>query len=522
MREQCCVAVAEPQGRGRERERACTRARVQREEGAKPRTRVHACGFQGGHIRLATKQLVFVWASLRAKRIKPFDVRVWLASVELVKQRTFAGKGVKPVYELKELVDLVGGGGERSLREGLSRLRRAGVMSWEGESGPRFAESTDSLAVEALPFVQKMEALMPDRRAFFPMPRPMLRLLAGGVKRATLATVFAHLLRCPHRKHGSWDPVGTVKANWVKEAFGISERSAVYARTHLINVLGWLAPVPSPVWHQKKYGGSFAVRLGWTKETPAELTKAQETVDNSRAASVESADQNRPIAAQFADLESKQTSPSEIQESDLVASPPDPRVDSWKKLGRKPEANLPAPRLAKLIPEDLPSVARVMELFDQALDSPAWRRRGWTPTDSYLERLNWAAAARRAHVRGSTNPCGVFVHLVSQRKWGHVSNDDEEAVRRDVARWMNPEPEAPSYDGGGARRTVPKLSQDAKVLRVVEAALRRHGVDTSAQRVNRELAQRGGWSTERIAEARRAFEAWKNGGSTHVQPLECA
>lgn len=474
-------------------------------------------GFTGGHIQMPTWRLVHFWSSLLCGAVRPYDARTFLACLEVVEERKFAPRGCKPVYLLSELVTLVGGGGERPIRASLRRLHRAGVLTWRGSDGPRLHDSKEMLADAALPHVSKMEALMPEKREFFPLPRALSKsVLMGGVKRSVLASVFAHLLRCPHLKPEGWDPVGAVKANWIEAAFGISERSAVRARSHLVNELGWLTPVAAQVWRQKANGGYFAVNLEWSKETPGEL---KQTSAPGLSTGVLSG-QNRPGDARLTELESEQTSPSEIQVSDLGGFAPEPPVEFRKKTqeGRTEPKCVTKPRLTKLVDADLPDVSRVMELFEQALESPVWRTKGWTPSDTYVERLNWAAAARRAHVRGSTNPCGVFIHLVSNRKWSHVSHEDEEAVRRDLARWTNPEPETPEHERGMAPqlRQSTSLSEDGAVMRRIENAVIDSGMLVSREELDGELRLRG-WSTERIGDARAALQSWKCANSQRTE-----
>lgn len=421
-----------------------------------PRSRVQTSKFKGGNIKMPTKELVYVWSSVLSGSVRPSDVRTWLAARELFEERKFAPRGVVPVYEVKELVTLIGGGGERQIRASLRRLRKAGVMSWQGTKGPRFADSPEFLAESTLTHVSRMEALMPKRRAFFPMPRPMLRLLAGGVKRSVLATVFAHLLRCPHLKNGHWDPVGAVKANWVEAAFGISERSAVRARSHLVNELGWLTPVDAQVWRQKANGGYFSVNLQWCKETPAQVAQLKAQELSTAALS----DQNRQNGTRLTDLESEQPLLRNLSISALQGGkPPEPPVESSSKMaGENLSKTVGAPKLTKLVPADLPSVARIMELYEQALVSPKWKAKGWSPSGDEIERLNWVAAARRAHVRGSTNPCGVFIHLVTNRKWEHISNEDEQAVRSQFSEWRD------GVEAGSYSRPKPRSYGDEELV----------------------------------------------------------
>ena len=495
--------------RTRSEEETSTRTRVQTNRGPTPNTRerVHAHRFEGGHISIPSVELCCVWGMLLAGRLKAIDVRTWLAARELAERRKFASARREPVYRASELSALVGGATPLQIRASLRKLGRLGIIRWEGR-WLRFIDSPENLAVEDISSVLKMQALMPAKRRSFPMPRRMLRMLAGGVKRSVLATVLGHLVTCPHyTRSKGWNGEGSCVGPWLCETFGVSDSSLRAARTHLVDALGWMKRIEVPQWHINKYGGRFELKLDWNPHTPASVGEGQ----SPELSTGVSGGPNTGIGPVSGGPSHKQPSSSRIQESEPVASPPGPRHESSMK-NQEGE-----PNLRKLVRQDLPSVKRVMSVFDQALSDPMWRAKGWTPNDTYLERLNWAAAARRAHMRGSSNPCGVFVHLVSNRLWNHVSNEDEEAVRQGLSRWMNPEPQL-GLGGGGGMRKPKQLSPDAKKLRYLEGVLRNRGIQLSPQQLNRELSN-DGWSTTRIAEARASLEGWMSNSAlnlTHV------
>lgn len=461
----------------------------------------------GGYIPVTTQELCCVWGSLRDGLIRPLDVRTWLAAHEVAARRKFAPRDSRPVYEPEELARLVGsGGGEPGVRASLRRLGALGLVTWTA-GGPRFIASVEDIQTDQIPEgVRDMLALMPRGRRTFPMPRRVLRLLAGGVTRAVLATVLGHLVRCVHHDARSgWSGEGATKASWVAEAFGLSERSVVRARAHLIEELRWLEPLEAPQWYQNAYGGRFRVDLAWGGE--AALPGPEAAPGDARLSPPLA-----PFDAGLSPPREEQISPSEIQESDLGGeAPAPPRTDVFEPKKGEGSKALPPPRLGDVTCADLRHIPRVMELFDQALSSPVWRSRGWTPQDTPAERLNWAGAARRASVRGGPNPPGLFVHLVTRRLWGHVTGDDEDAVRVAYARWLNPEPpnEPARRGGGGLTLFAPSrraLGPDASVIRRVEAVLRERAPLTTRAEVDRELG-RAGWSPERIAAARAELRA---------------
>lgn len=395
------------------------------------KTKDRPAQFEGGHISIPSVELCCVWGMLLERRILPVDVRTWLAAREVAERRKFAGAGREPVYRASEVSALVGGASPRQIRASLRKLGRLGIIRWEQGRKLCFVASPENLAVEDISRVLEMQALMPKGRRSFPMPRRTLRLLAGGVKRSVLATVLGHLLTCPHfSRAAGWNGEGSCHGPRLCEAFGISDSSLREARTHLVDALGWMRRIEVPQWHINKYGGRFALALDWDPRTPTSVGEGQGSPASQLSTAV-SGGPNTEFEPVSGGPESKQNSSTRIQESEPGALPPGPRHESSKK------DQASEPSIRKLVRQDLPSIARVMALFDQALKDPMWRAKGWAPNESYLERLNWAAAARRAHVRGSTNPCGVFIHLVTNRLWRHVSNEDEEAVRARLAEWQD-------------------------------------------------------------------------------------
>jgi len=104
------------------------------------------------------------------------------------------------------------------------------------------------------------------------------------------------------------------------------------------------------------------------------------------------------------------------------------------------------PNLRDIKRQDLGSVERLMDLFDQA-------KAVGLVIESYMERLNFAALAEHCRARGSENPPGMFARLLRWRKnpdgsarnpapaWHFVTEGDEEAVRRKVSAFVYDEPE---------------------------------------------------------------------------------
>ncbi len=385
---------------------------------------------EGRHINIPVRELCCIWTSFQKARISPLDVRTWLAAREVAERRKFASRGREAAYKVSELAALVGKQSELKVRASLRRLNKAGLIGWS-KAGPSFIVSTERLATPDASDVAAMLAMMPKRREFFPMPRRMLRLLAGGVKKSVLATVLGQLIWCVyHTKGQGWSGVGSVSAKTLASIFGMTTTSIENARAHLQKELRWLRPVQKPMWHVKRYGGSFEVNLAWNGQALQTVGEGQ----GSKLSTAVFGEVKPKNGAGFGELESYQPSSTKIYSStpEVRQANPRPRDDSSKKIMEETK-----PTLRKVVKDDLRYIPRLMQLFEQAMSNPLWQSKGWTPVDTSPERLNWAAAARRALVRGGTNPCGLFLHLVSNRKWEHICNDDEQAVRANYSEWRD-------------------------------------------------------------------------------------
>lgn len=397
------------------------------------------------------------WGLLLNGELRPIDVRVWLAVREMQERRRHAGKGRKPEFTLEELRDLVGGGGG-GLRSSLRRLRASRLVVW-AEGGPRVATSPDELVTGNLERVWGIYGAIPARRKSVPVPRRILRLLAGGVKRSVLATALGQLTCCLffNRREG-WNPQGSCKASWIASTFGLSERSVIRARQHL-EELGWLRRVEAPgQWHLNRYGATYRIELSWAR-TAGELSTTLERreLSTNRMSCPPTATDTR-----LSPPESEHTLSSRLKDQKPASGGP-----AGLCKGRRGE-ELPAPNLRDVKREDLSDIPRVMVLFDQA------RERGLVE-EGFLDRLNFAAAAEHARVRGSSNPAGLFFHLVSKKLWHYVTAGDEDAVRSRVKAHVFGEPETSKNDRAASpkpsRKRLQDLSKDAYALRAVRKRL---------------------------------------------------
>jgi hypothetical protein len=130
--------------------------------------------------------------------------------------------------------------------------------------------------------------------------------------------------------------------------------------------------------------------------------------------------------------------------------------------------------LRNVVPEDLKDTGRLLELYEQAVALGL-------VTESEHDRLRFVAAAEHARVIGTKNPCGLFVRLVRGRLLHFVTYDDEVAasvrLRRQLYGGM---PDFMPPPRMGVVPSRPELSDDAKLVRAVWAALAKSGYRSDA------------------------------------------
>lgn len=242
-----------------------------------------------------------------------------------------------------------------------------------------------------------------DRKV--PVPRRIIRHLAGASSRAMVATVFAHLIRCLRYRRGQCVSGGFCKASWVSQVFGVHPRSVKAARKRLIE-LGWLRKAACPQWVLNGLGMGTEIGLQW--------------VDAARPPDVESPPPiGRPDTGTPPPMKNVKLSVRPEMQNLAVATP--------AGCSSRTVAHRASPKLTNIVSEDLGNERRLAALFEQAV------RRGWV-TECGSDRLNFWAAAEHARSAGSRNMPGLFVWVVKHRRWGFITQRDEDAARDRLAR----------------------------------------------------------------------------------------
>lgn len=242
---------------------------------------------EGGFVFLPVTQLCAVWCAYTHGLLHWLDVRVWCAAQELVARRCQCRPGTTPYYTHAELVPLMGG--HRGLAAAVQRLSTIGFVTWRSDAigfGMPAFSGPERIAFDA------MLARLPRRRCDLPVPRRVLRFLAGGCRRSLCATLFGHLLTCLTYGRGQCRSGGYCTASWIATTFGISLRSVKAARRHLV-AIDVLQTVPTSCLVRNRHGAKMLVNLQWSgprlPQTPVPVTATGEADTTHEAVQVRTA-----------------------------------------------------------------------------------------------------------------------------------------------------------------------------------------------------------------------------------------
>ena len=159
------------------------------------------------------------------------------------------------------------------------------------------------------------------------------------------------------------------------------------------------------------------------------------------------------------------------------------------------------PNLRNVVPEDLRDTGRLLELHGQAI------ARGWVTT-SDRDRLRFVGAAEHARVIGTKNPCGLFVRLIRCGLWSFLTQDDEDAANARLKRHLYGSSRNDLPPKVQAVRAVEFLSDDARVVRSIRAAVARTGYRGDAFPLLRR--EHPSWTRERWDQALAELEQAKH------------
>jgi hypothetical protein len=457
---------------------------------------------KGGYQLIPAVHLALAWWAYREKLIRLVDLRVWFAAWEMRARRCRRPAPLPRRFGLDELQRLTGLTCKR-LKASLRRLEAAGLLAWS-KSAIAFPVSVEGVRLADRDGFRYFLDHIPNRRRLVPVPRRILRLLAGGCRPALIATILGHLFHCLYVKGGQCLPVGRVKASWIAGTFGVALRRVKHARQELI-ALGWLVPLESKQGALNRWGALIRINLDWSRLDGPKLTASDAAAAGAgheetggelppplpgpelappapgfgpELAPPDSSDENplqgdkdqEPAAGGPAGVYSAQ---SEEPNPELPANgaaalpesvPPAPSAASEQPLPPPAPGN---PDLRNVVPEDLKDTGRLLDLYGQAVQLGL-------VTVSEHDRLRFVAAAEHARVIGTKNPCGLFARLVRGGLLHFVTYDDEVAASVRLRRHLHGGiPEARSSPRVGIVPAVWKLSGDAHLVQGVRSAAAR-------------------------------------------------
>ncbi len=286
-----------------------------------------------------------------------------------------------------------------------------------------------------------------------PVPRRMIRLIAGGARRAVIATALGYLLRCLYYRGGECVPTGRCKASWIADVFAVDLRNVKSARQHLIQI-GWLLPKSVPQRSLNRYGAEMEVSLTWA--WPSGGRKS----DSPPPKSLPTTKSPPPYKNNQLSLRSKNQKPGNGPSG------------VFKEGGRGR-----VPRMAHVVPADLRDVRRL-----EALRRGAYAK-GYI-TGSECDRLRFFGAAEHALAIGTKNPSGLFVTMVRRGLWKFITQDDEDAARRRLRQLDGADgtvAAASMSDGAGERHSERLISDEmADRMTIREMVLRSLGLGDQA------------------------------------------
>lgn len=311
---------------------------------------------EGGFVFISVRQLCRAWVAYQQRLIGIVDLWVWFAAHELVARRCQVKPGHGVYYRTEELTALVSG--THSMASALRKLARANLLHWQAT---KLTFPDDRSLQHDSAAVQAMLAQITNQQRLIPVPRRLIRYIAGGCHRVLIATILGHLLRCLYYRDGGCRPWGHCKAPWIAQAFGVSVRQVKQSRK-MLEGIGLLERQATPQWVLNRYGQTMTINLHWHEPTLEALHQAQDTEDgfgagfaviNEGAAVVEAHPAPEPPSVPeppCAALHTTET-PAEDQLPPILEGPREAKAQSAPQLLQEPLT----PTSTEFIPASIPT-----------------------------------------------------------------------------------------------------------------------------------------------------------------------
>ncbi len=219
----------------------------------------NASAIGGGFVSIPVAHLLAVWFACQGLEIGIGEFRAYLASIEMVKRRSFARDGTQPTYRLAELASLLDVTRARA-RLLVQNLVAAGLLTWS-ESAITFPEPPKFPDHLLGPFADTIGR----GKGSIVLPRTLLRVLTLGATPAVIAVALGALFRCLSSRGGLPDGWGRLKTSWIVTAFRVGGRQVVAARNQLVD-LGWLiVEGDNRQRAMNRWGRAYRINLCWNQ-----------------------------------------------------------------------------------------------------------------------------------------------------------------------------------------------------------------------------------------------------------------
>ena len=408
---------------------------------------------EGGFRFIFVFQLCMIWWAYQERRIRLRDVRVWFATHELLARRCQLKLEQTANYTCEEIHELVGGGGD--IPAALQRLHALGLLTWE----PGTIKFPEQLPPgQEWAGLETMVAQTRNHHRRVPVPRRLLRFIAGGCGRVVIATTLGHLLRCLYYRNGQCRAGGFCKASWIAEVFGVHVRNVKAARRYL-EAIGLLQRTEVPQWVRNRYGQKMTINLHW--EPPAIEASAESPVgelppppefstpelpppDSHRELPAGNTHQE-PVSGRPAGLLSTlfQQAQEAVQAGTAPLTEPTPvvlcHVPARQRQDQPPVQRgapvlLPPPTLRNIRLQDLKDTSQLLALYAQASHAGLIG-------NSEAERLTFVGLAQHVLTYRPDNAGGLFWQLLLHRYFHFVTQEDEDAAQQRLKHYL--------YEGKG-------------------------------------------------------------------------
>ena len=365
----------------------------------------------GGYSLLTATQVTKVLYALINKRISFYAFRTYCACLEMREMRKafytsqpkHTVQGRYACYSAEEIKQLLGARSTRLISSAVRTLEGQELLSVKDKS-MQISKDT-SLEVQGLLEACHM-GRTPNRK--IPIPRRMLRFLARCTQVSVAKTLLFYCLRGLSLKRGGViQAKGTMKSSLLAHLGKCSLRAISAARKILISLR---LITPDETRCQRKLnrtGVFFTINLQWKPNASCSDDKAKVCTDSAPPSPAQDSNPACPIKRFRTSYEGRNQ-----------------KLCSRTASGVSQKKKSDTPSLSQVVPKDLGNLSRLQELYRQAI------KRQWIKR-SEASWIAWVAAAVRAQRLG-TEQQGIklFVAIIRQRLYDHISQAEEDEARR--------------------------------------------------------------------------------------------